>query len=89
MAVHQLEGAASAWWDTYTATHATPEAIGWQEFRDAFCAFHVPEGAMDRKAEEFRNLRLGHSTVAEYTAHYTQLSRYAPDEMTSEKKKMY
>jgi hypothetical protein len=30
----QLRGAAQSWWESYLATHANPEAITWEEFRD-------------------------------------------------------
>jgi hypothetical protein len=29
IATHQLEGAAKAWWDNYTATHPNPAFITW------------------------------------------------------------
>ena len=88
-AAHQLEGSASAWWDAYVYARKEPTPITWDEFCEEFREHHIPEAAMDRKAEEFRTLKLGHMTVAEYTHRFTQLSRYAPDEVATEKKKMY
>jgi hypothetical protein len=32
-----LRGAAQSWWESYLVTHANPEAITWEEFRDNFC----------------------------------------------------
>jgi hypothetical protein len=32
----QLRRAAQSWWESYLATHADPEAITWEEFRDNF-----------------------------------------------------
>jgi hypothetical protein len=33
---HLLRAAAQSWWESYLATHADPEAITWEEFRDNF-----------------------------------------------------
>jgi len=40
-----------------------PNAITWREFVEAFREYHIPEGIMDIKADEFRNLRQGPMTV--------------------------
>jgi hypothetical protein len=39
-----LEGAASDWWDAFTAAHASADAITWQEFQVNFHAHHIPLG---------------------------------------------
>jgi hypothetical protein len=31
-----LRGAAQSWWESYLATHANPDTITWEEFRDNF-----------------------------------------------------
>jgi hypothetical protein len=38
-----MRGAVLSWWESYLATHANPEAITWEEFRDNFRRYHVPE----------------------------------------------
>jgi len=53
---HQLTSTACAWWDSYHDTHANPALISWEEFANAFYEHHVPEGMMDAKVEEFRNI---------------------------------
>jgi hypothetical protein len=55
----QLRGAAQSWWESYLATHANPEAITWEEFRDNFHRYHVPEGLMIVRKEEFLALKQG------------------------------
>jgi hypothetical protein len=35
------EGPIWSWWESYLATHADPEAITWEEFRDNFRRYHV------------------------------------------------
>jgi hypothetical protein len=50
----------------------------------------MPEGVMDAKVEEFRNISQGSQKVQEYTTHFTRMMRYAPRETdTEKKKKMY
>jgi hypothetical protein len=73
----QLRGAAQSWWESYLATHANPEAITWEEFRDNFCRYHVPEGLMIVRKEEFLALKQGPLSVSEYRDKFLQLSRYA------------
>jgi hypothetical protein len=55
----QLRGVAQSWWESYLATHADPEAIAWEEFRDNFRRYHVPEGLMIVRKEEFLVLKQG------------------------------
>jgi hypothetical protein len=55
----QLRGAAQSWWESYLATHADPEAITWEEFNESFRRYHVPEGLMIVKKEEFLALKQG------------------------------
>jgi hypothetical protein len=49
----------------------------------------MPEGVMDAKVEEFRNISQGSQKVQEYTTHFTRMMRYASGETDTEKKKMY
>jgi hypothetical protein len=35
-------------------------------FRESFRAYHIPEGMIELKAEEFRNLTQGSLSIAEY-----------------------
>jgi hypothetical protein len=52
-----LRGAAQSWWESYLASHANPEAITWEEFRENFYRYHVLEGLMIVKKEEFLALK--------------------------------
>ena len=42
---------------------------------------------MEIKVEEFRNLKQGAMTVTQYTRKFMKLSRYAPDDIDTDKKK--
>jgi hypothetical protein len=64
--LRQLRGAAQSWWESYLATHDNPNAITWEEFRDNFCRYHVPEGLMIVRKEEFLALKQGPLSVSEY-----------------------
>jgi len=90
IAAHQLTGAARSWWDSYSDAHEDPEHISWDEFVEAFTEYHIPEGVLDSKEDEFRNLRQKGDTVHEYTTHFTTLLRYAPPSVVaSEREKIH
>jgi hypothetical protein len=86
-ASHQLEGSASEWWNAYVNAHENPQNIGWQEFRTAFHTHHVPQGVIKLKKKEFHDLRQGSMSMNEYFTHFTQLSRYATNDVDTEEKK--
>jgi hypothetical protein len=86
-ASHQLEGPTANWWDTYIEAHEEPESINWQKFKNSFRSHHVLLGVMKLKKKEFEDLKQGLMTVSEYVTHFTQLSRYAPDNVDTNEKK--
>jgi hypothetical protein len=83
---HQLVGPATDWWDAYVETHEKPETISWQEFRNNFRTHHVPFWMMMLKKKEFEDLKQGSMSVNEYVTQFTQLSRYAPDDVDTDEK---
>jgi hypothetical protein len=85
----QLRGVAQYWWESYLATHADPEAITLEEFRDNFRRYHVPEGLMIVRKEEFLALKQGPLYVSEYRDKFLQLSRYAPEDVNTDAKRQY
>ena len=66
LATHQLVGAAGEWWENYQDAVNELDAITWQEFVEEFHDYHIPEGIMEIKEEEFRSLRQGAMTVIQY-----------------------
>jgi hypothetical protein len=86
-ASHQLEGSASEWWDAYVNAQEGPQNIRWEEFRNAFCTHHAPQGVIKLKRKEFQDLRLGSMSVNEYVTLFTQLSCYAPTNVETDEKK--
>src|SRR3954467_6419874 len=79
-ASHLLEGPAAAWWDNYLVTYPIDD-ITWEQFQSAFRAAHVSAGAKSLKKKEFRSLRQGGRSVAEYVEEFNKLARYAPEDV--------
>jgi hypothetical protein len=86
LATHQLFGPTADWWDAYVEAHEEPESINWPEFRATFSAHHVPQGVIKLK-KEFQDLKQGSMSINEYITKFTQLSRYAPNEVGTDEKK--
>jgi hypothetical protein len=82
-----LEGPGADWWDAYAEAHEEPESINWQEFKNIFHSHHVPLGVMKLKKKEFEDLKQGSMSVSEYVTRFTQLSRYALDNVETNEKK--
>jgi hypothetical protein len=82
-----LVGRAADWWDAYVEAHEEPETNNWQEFKNYLRSHHVLLGVMKLKKKEFGDLKQGSMTVSEYVTRFTQLSRYALDDMDIDEKK--
>jgi hypothetical protein len=87
LASHQLMGPASDWWDPYVEVHEEPNTINWNEFMMAFRSHHVPQIVIKLKMKEFQDLKQGSMIVSEYVTCFTQLSRYAPNDVETDEKK--
>jgi hypothetical protein len=86
LASHQLIGHVADWWDAYVEAHEEPNTINWNEFKMAFRSHHVPQGIIKLKKNEFQDLKQGSMTVSEYVTHFTQLSRYASNDVDTDEK---
>jgi hypothetical protein len=81
----QLQGAAQDWWDSYQyGRPVNAPIVTWQEFTESFRSYHIPEGVMVLKAEEFCNLTQGSMPIAEYQDKFAQLSCYALNEVAND-----
>jgi hypothetical protein len=85
-AAHQLFGTAPAWWEMYHNSHQNIGAITWNEFKTQFRSHYVPHGTLKQK-KEFSELQQDGMTVNEHLNKFTQMSRYAPDEVNIDEKK--
>jgi hypothetical protein len=84
----QLHGAAQDWWKSYK--YGRPNnapSITWKEFREEFKAYHILEGLIELKQEEFRALKQGSMIVSEFHDKFAQLSCYAPNEVAEDANK--
>jgi hypothetical protein len=81
LAAHQLSRMALAWWDTFNA--AIRDAT-WAEFETAFREHHVPQGIVQLKEDEFRELTQDERSVSEYVHKFMELA--ATRRMTSASK---
>src|SRR4051812_46338711 len=82
-APHQLDGPAASWWENYTTTFPIAN-VTWDQFQQAFRTAHVSTGAMSMKKREFRNLRQGNRSIAQYVDEFSKLSCYAPDDVATD-----
>src|ERR1044072_5502852 len=53
-----------------------------------FRAAHIPSGLIERKREEFLALRQGDRSVQEYNLAFVRVARYAPEEVSTEAKRI-
>ena len=74
----QLEGEARVWW-RWVRTSRDLEVMTWAEFQELFMGKYFPETARHAKAQEFLELKQGATTVMDYVARFTELSRFVDD----------
>ena len=58
--------------------------ITWLDFQAAFRARFIPQGIMDRKKRDFRNLTQGNKSVDAYQREFLELSRYAEEDIATD-----
>ncbi|XP_071924856.1 uncharacterized protein [Coffea arabica] len=64
-------------------------AENWFErMEDIFAALHYSEERQEKREDEFIKLRQGTSSVAEYETQFTRLSKFAPELVVSEQKRI-
>src|SRR3954465_15872197 len=86
-ATHLLTGPAASWWENQLAVQQPGREFTWEEFKQRFCEYHVPESVMELKRREFEELQQGYTSVMKYIREFSQLSRYAEDEVSTKDKK--
>ena len=87
-AAHQLQGPAGIWWNQYREALPDNTVIDWNLFREAFKGHFIPPGVMEMKHTEFMQLTQGNKTLKEYLHAFNHLSRYAPEFVNTEAKKI-
>jgi hypothetical protein len=62
--------------------------VSWVEFHEAFCEHHIPDGLVDRKQQEFLDLKQGSSMVYEYYKRFIYLAQYGLHHIDTDVKKI-
>jgi hypothetical protein len=81
LASHQLTRSAADWLDAFVEAHEGPNTINWNEFNMSFHSHHVPQGVIKLKKKEFQDQKRGSMMLSKNVTHFTQLSRYAPNDL--------
>ncbi|CAL2244317.1 unnamed protein product [Prunus armeniaca] len=87
LATFLLKGNAYHWWKTVRRGSANPAALTWEEFQRAFFDQFYPHTYKTTKKAEFLHLRQGSMSVFEYEHKFNELSRFAPELVTTEAEK--
>jgi hypothetical protein len=87
-ATHLLSGPAASWWDNEVIMQLPDKVFTWEEFKEIFRTFHVPESVVELKRREFEDLKQGSSTMMAYIKEFTRLSRYARNKVSTDNKRV-
>jgi hypothetical protein len=83
----QSQGPTGMWWSHFRTAYLE-NAIAWYQFTAAFRGNYIPPGLMAMKVSEFMRLTQGTQSVIEYLHAFNSLSRYVPDYVNTEAKKV-
>jgi len=79
MAVYNLKGKASIWWQDLKISHGLKEKnLEWAEFKRLFKKQYLSESYYERKTKEFYELRLGQMTMEDLINKFLDLLRFVP-----------
>ena len=87
-ASHQQQGPAGVWWNHNREALPDNTVVDWNLFREAFKGHFIPPRVMEMKHTEFMQLTQGNKTLKEYLHAFNHLSRYAPEFVSTETKKI-
>ncbi|XP_052189880.1 uncharacterized protein LOC127799697 [Diospyros lotus] len=82
-----LRGDAERWWET-TRQRYGDGGPSWAQFVEAFNETYVPAWIREQKVFEFIELQQGSKTVTQYETEFVALSRYAPELVTPESRRV-
>ena len=88
-AAFMLDKEADHWWRMTKRLLEDQGLITWKQFREAFYEKYFPDNVRRQKAGEFIRLEQGEMTVAQYEAKFTELSRFAPQLISTEEEKAF
>ncbi|KAM1645193.1 hypothetical protein ACFXTN_006378 [Malus domestica] len=76
----------AAWWLKQTKFMSPEMAADWEVFKENFMKRFVPSQYIDRKKQEFTQLKQKNMSAHEYYRKFTDLSRYDPDTASNQAK---
>jgi hypothetical protein len=77
IAIYQLKGKASMWWDQLVQVqHTVEKSVTWREFKKYFEKKYLTKRYYDKKMKEFFELKLGSMTIYEYERRFLKLLKY-------------
>ncbi|XP_027177965.1 uncharacterized protein LOC113777119 [Coffea eugenioides] len=88
-ATFQFEGAARSWWNlmrVHWETNHTPRT--WMNFTREFNAKFLPPLIQEKREDDFIRCKQGAMSVAEYEIQFTKLSRFAPELIATEQRRV-
>ena len=85
-ATYQLQGEADFWWDSVKLMRDV-STLSWEEFVNLFHNHYFREIVKDTKMEEFVQLQQNNLMISQYVAKFLELSRFAPDFVSTEDRK--
>ena len=85
-ATYPLQGEADFWWDSVKLMRDVRN-LTWEEFVNLFHNHYFREIVKDTKMEEFVQLQQNNMSVSQYVAKFLELSRFAPDFISTEERK--
>jgi len=87
-AAHQLQGPTGICWLHHRTTFLATTPISWTQFTTAFRGNYIPPGMIAMKVVEFIRLTQGTRTMKEYMHAFNNLSRYVPEFVNTDAKKI-
>ena len=87
LAAFQLEGEAQVWW-RWARTSRDLEVMTWEEFQELFMGKYFSETTRHVKAQQFLDMKQGATTVMDYVARFTELTRFADDYVATDMEKV-
>ncbi|XP_058104140.1 uncharacterized protein LOC131248101 [Magnolia sinica] len=78
LATYQLQGEAKQWWKSVVRLVDPKFVWTWDAFKDQFDRKFFSVAVRHQKAHEFDSLVQGEMSVADYKAHFIELSHFAP-----------
>ncbi|KAK4407815.1 hypothetical protein Sango_0362500 [Sesamum angolense] len=88
-AVSLFEKDAQDWWETVPGSRNRPITLTWNDFLKEFAHKYTPPVYRNRKKVEFLELKQNELSVAGYELQFVRLSKYAPEEMSTDELKRY